>query len=235
VLTISSIAKEKKNSLTDTGSWLLLIDLFNQDESVHISICSNTEDVTWNSTDYIAFPFDIDDVPETSHGQLPTIGLKVSNVQRIVQGYVENDPDYGSGWKVELRVVHTSNIESSTPEIALEFTSLSVGADESFVTFQLGMPNPIRMQFPRRKFLPNACQHTFKDSGCGYTLSKIVGVVTQVQILLVVKLLLTVVRNLVQMVELVILRTTSLTMLYGKVWKCHQKDGITQVILMRIV
>jgi len=166
MIDISLAAKLAKNSLSDTGSWLVFLDIANKDKSIEFKIVSNTEDITRNSVVYTAFPFELNEMSEATKGNLPTLSLKVSNVGRLIGSYIETDPDFGSGWSVKLEIAHTSNINAS--EIYMEFVSLSSTVDENFVTFTIGMANPIRMQSPRRKFMPNYCQHTFKRLGCTY-------------------------------------------------------------------
>jgi len=49
MIDISLAAKLAKNSLSDTGSWLVFLDIANKDKSIEFKIVSNTEDITRNS------------------------------------------------------------------------------------------------------------------------------------------------------------------------------------------
>ena len=169
MLPLSATAIARKNSLFDTGAWVIFLDIVNKDQTIHLRICGATEDTVWGVDTYTAFPFTIGEIPEASRGALPTVPLQVSNVERAVQGYVENDPDFGSGWSVQLNILHSDSLPSGAAELTLSWTVLSVSAAEDFVTFNLGMPNPIRKQFPHRKFMSDTCQHVFKQGGCSYT------------------------------------------------------------------
>lgn len=168
MLDLSLVAKSVKNSLHDVGSWLVLLSVKNQDDSIVFDIVANTDDVAWNGKTFTAFPFSMQEITESTKGSLPTFTLSVSNVERVIQSYIESDITHGSGWTVDMMVVHSSNLSQTSPEVQFSFTTLSVIADETNVTFTIGMQNPIRQQFPRRKMMTNYCQHTFKQGGCTY-------------------------------------------------------------------
>ena len=166
MIELSQAAKQVKNALFDTGSYIVLLTLTNKDESVTIRMCSNTENVTYKTNEYTAFPFSIDEISESNKGELPSVAINISNVDRIVQAYIDQDPDLGSGWSVQIDISHTSNIDE--PEITYNFVTNGVSADEKVVVLSCEIRNPIRTQFPRARMLPNACQHTFKKGGCSY-------------------------------------------------------------------
>ncbi len=166
MIPLSTATKQIKNALYDTGAWLLLLTLKSKDESVTLRICSNTDNVTFENQEFIAFPFSIDEITESNKGELPSISITMSNVQRLVQAYVEQDESLGSGWSVHIDIVHTSTL---LREIYYDFVTTNVTADESHVVFQCGMQNPLRYQFPRVRMLPNSCQHSFKKGGCTYS------------------------------------------------------------------
>ncbi len=166
---LSAVAKSVKNKLDDGGVWLVLLSVKNKDNSINFDIVANTDDVTWNSKTFTAFPFKMEDVVESTKGALPSFTLSVCNVERVVQGYIEADETHGSGWDIDLNIVHSSNLASNTPEIQYSFKTINVSADENNVTFTVGMQNPLKQQFPRRKMMTNYCQNTFKTRGCTYS------------------------------------------------------------------
>ncbi|WP_201353816.1 hypothetical protein [Hydrogenimonas urashimensis] len=166
-----------KNSLTDTGAWLLLLKIYSPKQDLTLRVTNNTADVVWKGDTYQAFPFDIGEYKEGVKGEFPSLQLKVSNVTRIMQGYVENDEDFGSGWDVDLFVVYepTPAVDGTVTtdrdaELHLTFVSSGASCDETWCVFSLGMENPLRRIFPYRRFVPNQCQAKFKvsDTGCPY-------------------------------------------------------------------
>lgn len=169
MISLSNATKNIKNSLFDSGSWLVLLTLTNKDETITIRICSNTEDVLFGSNTFTSFPFQLEEVTESNKGELPTVNLVLSNVERIVQAYIEQDADLGSGWTVHIDIVHNTAIDSGVSEISYDFVTMNATADVNYVTFSCGIRNPLRQQFPRLKMLPNSCQNTFKKGGCTYS------------------------------------------------------------------
>lgn len=169
MLDLSTVAKSVKNKLDDGGTWLVLLSVKNKDLTIQFDIVANTDDVDWNGKTFTAFPFSMDEVQESTKGSLPSFQLSVCNVERLVQSYVEQDTTHGSGWDVDLMVVHSSNLANNNPEVIYSFKTLSVTADENNVFFTVGMQNPLRQMFPRRRMMTNFCQNTFKVRGCTYT------------------------------------------------------------------
>lgn len=112
MLSLSSAAVLVKNSLVDTGSWVLFLTLESPIDGTVIRICSNTKDISRDGVIYAAFPFELDEITEASSGSLPLLTLRVSNVNRLVQSYIEQDVNLGSGWLVTLEVIHTSDSQN---------------------------------------------------------------------------------------------------------------------------
>lgn len=162
---------EEKNRISQPNPWLLCLTLTNVAGDLVIRLVQNNEDVTINGEVYQAFPFEIDPIPEVTKGSLPTLAVKVSNIDRQIQAYIEQDATLGSGWTVDLDL-HYYDLDTQTtlPEISQTWKSLDITADKEYVTINLGMPNPMTSQFPKQKFTSNFCQRTFNDGvGCPYS------------------------------------------------------------------
>jgi len=164
-----------KNSLDDGGLWAFLLKLESPKLGITIHLTRNTDDITWNGVTYTAASFNIGDYKEGIKGQLPSLSLTVSNVDRVVQSYVEQDPDFGSNWNVDLYVLYLPapvNLTTTrTEELHYHFLSISVECNETTAVFRLGMENPLKQLSPKNKLIPNYCQATFKvaETGCPYT------------------------------------------------------------------
>lgn len=164
----------EKNKLEQTQPWLLCLDLVNAAGDLTVRLVNNNENITYLGNVYIAFPFEIDSIPEVTKGSLPTLAIKVSNVDRQIQAYINQDATYGSGWDVTLSLVHASQLngtveDGKVAEIVQTWKSLDVTATAEFCTINLGMANPMLIQFPSQKFSGGFCQRTFNDGvGCPY-------------------------------------------------------------------
>ena len=177
-MALSLSAIQAKNSLEDSGIWFILVELYSPKLDLSFYLVANTTDVVWKGQRYTAFPMNIGEFTEGIKGQLPSVSVQISNVQRVIQGYIEQDPDFGSGWDVKFHIIYEPSPENAgdvitdvDSEIDLQFTSLSVTCTEDWVNIKVGMENPLMEQFPHRKMAPLYCQAIFKNanSGCPYT------------------------------------------------------------------
>lgn len=165
-LDLSPAAYLEKNRLSSDGAWLILlqIDVKQLDESLRL--VRNTENITWNGLEWQAFPFEIDDISENSKGEIPQITVKVSNVRRQVEYYIEQ-ADGGIGSLCTIKVVHSKHLDNSTPEVELQFEVTGSKATSEWATFTLGAPSPYNKQIGQR-VLKSFCRHKFKRSRCKY-------------------------------------------------------------------
>lgn len=169
MIALSTASKQLKNSLIQEGVWYTLLTFTNRDGSITIRVVNNPDDITFGSNVFTAFPFKIATVTESNKGELPSINITLSNVNRVIEGYIEQDPDLGSGWAVHIDIVHESALTSGIAEISYDFITTGASADTKSAVFSCGLRNPLRQQFPRLRMLPDACQNTFKSGGCNYT------------------------------------------------------------------
>lgn len=167
MLDLSQAAILEKQKLQSDGAWIILLEIAIPTVET-IYICRNTEDITWDGRNWIAFPFELDDLKEDSKGGVPELTLRVSNVTRALQNYLEQIGG-GVGSKVTFRVVHSEHLDILTPEIIEEFSIQHVTADKDWVVFTLGAGDPLMKRFPPRRFLRNFCPFKYKGIECGAT------------------------------------------------------------------
>ena len=166
---------EEKNAISQEQPWLLFLTLTNVAGDLTIRLVRNTENIFFKGFEYVAFPFEIDTIPEASKGSLPTMAITLSNIDRQIQAYVEQDATFGSGWKVVLSLAHISQlngtiIEDHVAEIEHKWQSLDITASNESLTINLGVQNPMLVQFPRQKYSGGFCQRVFNDGvGCPYS------------------------------------------------------------------
>ena len=188
MLPLSAVAILEKNKLSSDGAWLVLLEVELKNissgnpggESIIIRAVRNNEDIHWNGQDWVAFPFQLEEIGESSKGELPQVGVKISNITRLMQQYVETASG-GIGSIVTVRVVHSSQVktasregpyytETATPEIELVFAVTSTTCDAEWVTFVLGLEHPAMIRFPQKRVLKDWCHYAnYKDIECGAT------------------------------------------------------------------
>jgi len=166
---LSMIAKLEKNKISSTGAWLILLEI--QFQGATIRVVNNNEDIEWpagSGTRWVAFPFELGEVSENSKGELPSLQLKVSNVTRIIQQYLEQYAG-GTDATVILRVVMSEHLDLTTPELTEVFSVKSTSTDTMWAYFNLGPDYALTQRFPTDRYMQNFCPFKFKGIKCGYS------------------------------------------------------------------
>lgn len=157
----------EKNKVAATAPWLLLLSVTLPDTSV-VRLVSNNESIIFGGNTYQPFPFDLDVERTGSDKSVSELSLKVSNVTRALQPYLEQYSGLvGSG--VRITVVHADNLTEDYASLTLDYEILATSCDEEWVSFTLGQPNLIRKRFPLYTAQPKMCVWKFKSASCGYT------------------------------------------------------------------
>ena len=161
-LSLASILE--KNRLASDGAWLILLEIVLG--AAHLHLVRNTENITWDGQEYTAFPFEMDAQKEDRQ-ELTQLTIRVSNVSRVVQGYVEAAGG-GTGATVIIRVVNSNHLDMPA-DLEEVFTSLSATADVHWVLFVLGIGEIMSQRFPADRNMRNYCRYKqFKGVRCGY-------------------------------------------------------------------
>jgi len=183
MLSLSSIAIEEKNKLVSDSVWLVCLKIVIPGEGNPIFVVRNNEDLTWNygsnPDPYIwqAFPFELDEVGDTSKGEIPKVTVKISNISRAMEFYVQQYDTYCKTYgyspiDVYIYVVNTKVIAddvTAAPEVEHQFELVQPTMDAKWATFDLGAANPFNRRFPQGRLLKNFCRwRAFKGSRCGY-------------------------------------------------------------------
>ena len=172
-LPLSSIAIQEKNALATDGVFLLALKILIPGTDP-VYVVRNTEDIVWAGTTYQAFPFEIDEIGQGKDGSVPQVNLRVSNVGRAMEAYVQAYDAYSkaNGYAriyVTVYVINSKNLSDATPECAHEFILKNPASTEQWMTFVLSASNPFKMRSPKNRILKNFCTHVFKDTRCAYS------------------------------------------------------------------
>ena len=166
----------EKNKLSSTTPWLILLEInVPSIPPTTVYLVRNTENITFNSQEYTAFPFELDVSKQVSKGDIPTIEVRVSNVTRTTQAYLE-DCDGLVDTQMTVRVVAKPTGESVYYEAqSWTYDVLAVHSDANYVYFTLGAPNPLSKRFPVHRYIAFNCRWRFRVNSsvvapeCGYT------------------------------------------------------------------
>lgn len=156
----------EKNKLSSPSPWVILLEITLIDNT-KLYFCKNTENINFNNNVYQAINFELEPTKELSRGEIPTLTLRVSNVTRILQSYLE-DLNGGVGSLVKIIVINTAYLNENYSDFEMEFEILETQSDVYWVTFTLGAPNPMRRRFPLYLYIPDFCIWKFKSRECNY-------------------------------------------------------------------
>ena len=157
----------QKNLLETDDPVLALLEIDMPQLMDTLRLVANEVDITWNGNDYAAFPFEISDLGEPQKGELPSITIRVSNVSRAIQGYVEL-ADGGVDADVKIIVINGGDLAFTTPYIELDFRVSGTSVDENWVNFNLTSVDTWARLFPKNKVIKNHCSYKFKGLHCAY-------------------------------------------------------------------
>ena len=174
VLPLSSTAITEKNLLATDSIWYIALEITIPGVGTPVRVVANNENITWDGETWIAFPFEIEEIGEESKGEVPEVNLRVSNVSRTMETYLQDFDAYTktNGYTpitVAIYCLNSKNLASATPESVHYFELIQPKTDPLWATFRLGAANPFNKRFPRHRLLKNHCRFIFKGALCGYS------------------------------------------------------------------
>lgn len=164
------IAEKNKLFLTDEeGSFLELLEIQMSEISEIMRIVNNNEDVVYGGHTWQKFQFEPEDFSESQEGETSRVGIKVGNVLRVTQGYIEETDNGLIGDTVVYRLIHSDHLDKD-PAITQYFEIQKVECDELWAHFTLGAENFFLNRFPLHAYSKNICRYeVFKSTACGYS------------------------------------------------------------------
>ncbi len=170
---LSPISRVEKNKLTSDSVWLTCLEIHITSMTDIIRIVNNNEDINWNGELWQMFPFDFDEINESSSGETSQVVIKVSNVKNQIGQHVR---EYDA-WckqnsfqpiKATLYILNSKDLDNTEPiyKLNLVLNKPHIGFLE--VTFTLSAKNLYGSVIPRVKMYPNSCRFVFKSTQCAY-------------------------------------------------------------------
>lgn len=157
---------QKKNAIASGDPWLYLLDVDFKNGTV-LYFVKNNEDVTFNGQLYTALSFEVDPPKESNDGKLQTAQIRVSNVGRVLQGYIE--PLNGVvGAAITLRSVNVALLSESYADLTAYASVLSTSSDAQWVTFEIGAENLLNFRFPQYRYIAMHCNWQFGQRECNW-------------------------------------------------------------------
>lgn len=172
---LSNQTIQDKNALATDAVFLVLLEIQIPDTQT-VYLVNNTEDIVWNGNTWQKFPFDFNDISQNTNGETPQWTVKVSNVNRVMERYLQQYDQYlkqhgidGNDIICVIRVVNSKDLLNTTPIV--EYTALlqQPTTTPQWATFKLSAKNPYNKQFPPRRIMKSFCSWKFKSVQCGYS------------------------------------------------------------------
>ena len=152
--------------------FLFTLDITLPDNVTKLYFVHNTEDIVYGGQAYTKFPFQIEYPSSQSKGQIPNWIIRISNVTRVLEPYLEQFKGL-NGTKIKMRIVNSGHLNVDHSELETDFVSKSATDDSEWVTFTCGGPNFLNQMFPILRYIAGSCRWLgmggFKGVECGYT------------------------------------------------------------------
>ncbi len=157
---------KQKNAITNAPIYLYTIYDYDGVGN-NLNLAEWSEDIVFDGVTYSKFPISHDEVGENSQGQTPSIRIRIANVSRLIQYYLETYDWRGK--KVLVRLVFLDKLAIADCKLDFIFYIDSYTANEKAAEFNL-LPkvDALQITLPRRTHSRNYCQWRFKSDECGY-------------------------------------------------------------------
>ena len=163
---------EEKNKIATNSVFFIAIEIIIPSIATSVKINNSDSDVVWNSSTWVKFPLELDEIVEKA-GEVPQVNLRVSNVNRALESYIQQYDLYckTNGFQpitIKMYALNSLNLASPIAESEHEFILEKPTLTAEWATFQLGASNPFLRRFPLHRIM-KTCRFIFKSTQCGYT------------------------------------------------------------------
>lgn len=170
---LNSTTKTEKNKLNSNSVWLTMLEITIPSVPETLRIVNNNEDVTWNSQTWLKFPFELDEISQSSNAEISQFQIKVGNVKNIIGQYIRQ---YDAFVKVNgftaitvvLYIVNSKDLANPTAVYSTNLILTTSSLNHLEVSFTVSARDLYRARTPQTRMFPNSCRFKFKSTLCGY-------------------------------------------------------------------
>jgi phage-related protein len=126
-----------------------------------IYLVDDNQNFTFNNKTFIAFPWKLEGITESSKGEEPKIKISVSNITNLVMQILEEGID---NTPVIIRVVREGETEA---DLEFRYVANSYSYDQNNIIFDLTAPVNYLKSFPTGNY-SSVCPFVFKGWQCRY-------------------------------------------------------------------
>ncbi|MBN2314466.1 MAG: right-handed parallel beta-helix repeat-containing protein, partial [Sedimentisphaerales bacterium] len=154
-----------------SGTWLWLCEFVVPTQTTR-HLARNTVGVFYAGQAYEEFNFDVGRQPFNGDGSIPRVTLRISNVNQQMERII-NATQGALGGEVKLIRVNSQFLTNPITALEYDYQVLAAQSDRKWVTFQLGIPNPLTQAALLRDYscgmCPYATPELYRGVECGYT------------------------------------------------------------------
>ncbi len=162
---VDTTFKNEKAKQENTPVFLYIIEKVDSVNDLYIA--EFDQDITYQGIVYSKFPITHEFVGENNQGQIDQVKVRLANVSRIIQVYLEQYDLRGK--KVIIRMVWTDQLSDPDAHMDDVFYIDSYTSDQKNVEFTLtGKFDVLGVDLPGRRYARNYCAWKFKSYECGY-------------------------------------------------------------------
>jgi len=162
---LSNTFRTEKNKQTNKPINLYTIKEY--DGANDLRFAEYDSDVTYQGDVYSKFPLTHENISENTQGEIDHVTVTVSNISRLIQGYLESYDLRGK--KVIIRKVWANQLADPNAYTDSIYYIDSYTADENNVVFTLSSKfDVLDLELPARRYSRNYCSWKFKSAECGY-------------------------------------------------------------------
>jgi lambda family phage minor tail protein L len=163
--TTDATFKSEKNKKENQPIYLYTIENYNG--LVDLNLAEYDTDIIYDGITYTKFPIRHGEISENSQGEIDSFRVTMSNVDRVVQGYLEAYDFRGK--KVTITLVWANQLSDADANIKFIYYIDNYTASQDTVAFVLTSKYDIMdLSLPNRKYNRNYCGWKFKSTECGY-------------------------------------------------------------------
>jgi len=160
--------EELKNSLEGEAPIMLyeITDIPNT--TVTLYLTNYMEDVVFDGHTYTRFPISVPNIKSNSSGEVDSISVEISNVDREMQAYAEAYDGFRAA-KVTFIFVFPELLDEPSHAIRDTYYVQSSESSADRITFNLSTKLDVLKKTIGRLTLRDRCPWSFKGENCGYT------------------------------------------------------------------
>jgi phage-related protein len=152
---------QEKNKLAGSAPWIWLAEL-HPTSVERVYLCADNQPVTFDSNEYLPYPFSIEMQEHDGKGNLMQVTLVVPNTNYFISDMLERSRGF-TGRKVILSLINDGNLV-----LRQTFRVQTSTVNEASGQFIIGFDDLLKISIPATKYFRDRCPWRYKGVECKY-------------------------------------------------------------------